>query len=173
MKKREKRILKKIEKAEGVELEKFKEELAESVRKTKYTTEEKELLKREIVAHIPDKFFEHAFSERGLKRDENSFELSIKNIFVDFTFSKQDNKDEDLRKATAYDLILSLNDEVVKDFEIVFKGKVYNKFEGLSIKKGEIFAVKVYRKFEDGMRADLAVNTFEYGIIKFGKVLKS
>jgi predicted RNase H-like nuclease (RuvC/YqgF family) len=172
-KKRARKLEKKVDKARKKK-EKFEGKLATVNKSSKYVNEEITLLKGEIIDRFPDKFYESAFVRGSLKTDENSFEFSIKNIFVDITFSKADRKNEDLKKATAYDISLSLDDEMIEDFEIIYGGKVYKGFEeGLSIKKDGIFAVKVYRKFKDGMRVDLAFNTFEYGIINFGKVLKS
>jgi len=171
------KLEKKVDKARK-EVEKFEEGLATADKDVKYANEEIGVLKDEILEYIPEKMYEYAFAfVRGsLKIEDNSFEFSVKNIFVDLIFSKADKKNEDIRKATVSDIKLSLDDDVVKDFNIIHKEKSYGKneiVEGLCIKEGEIVRVKVNRKFKVGMHIALVANTLEYGPITFKKVFKN
>jgi hypothetical protein len=169
------KLEKKVDKARK-KVEKFEEGLATADKDVKYANEEIGVLKDEILEHIPEKMYEYAFVRGSLKIEDNSFEFSVKNIFVDFTFSKTDKKNEDIRKATVSDIKLSLDDDVVKDFNIIHKEKSYGKneiVEGLCIKEGEIIRVKVNRKFKVGMHIALVANTLEYGPITSKKVFKN
>ena len=168
------KLEKKVDKARK-KVEKFEEGLATADKDVKYANEEMTLLKDELVEHIPEKLYEYALVRGSLKIGHNSFEFSVKNVFVDLIFSKVDKKNKDIMKATVSNIELSLNDDVVKDFDIIHKEKSYGKneiVEGLCIKEGEIVRVKVNQKFKFGMHITLVANTLEYGPITFKKVLK-
>jgi len=45
--------------------------------------------------------------------------------------------------------------------------------EGLVVKKGETFTLRVYDKFREGTKMSFVIDTKEFRVIRFEKVLKT
>jgi hypothetical protein len=152
-----------------------KKDKAERLRKALgYLQEQIEMIKGEVVDHLPSSLMSMAFIDESLQTGGDYFSIDFKNFFADFYF-----KSEPRRKRYDQVEIVStefcMGEESCDNFDIIYKGKAYMPYalEGLVIEKGETFTLRVYSRFMEGTRMSFVIDTKEFGVIRFEKVLKT
>jgi len=145
------------------------EELRKELR---YALEEIDVIKAEAEEHIPESLLSLAFIDDSLQAGGDYFTIDMKNFFADLFFLKG-------AKRRRYDRVkvnraeLYVNGELCNNFDIIYRGKVYapNRLEGLRIKEKEIFSLRIYDKFFDGIKVRFVIETERLGVFSFEKEL--
>jgi hypothetical protein len=166
--KKAERIERKIARAgKGEKAERLRKELG-------YLQEQIEMIKGEVVDHLPESLMSMAFIDESLQTGGDYFSIDFKNFFADFYFKGEPER----RRYDQVEVVSTefcIGEESCNNFDMIYRGKAYMPYalEGLVIKKGETFTLRVYDKFREGTKMSFVIDTKEFGVIRFEKVLKT
>ena len=152
-----------------------KKDKAERLRKElDYLLEQIEMIKEETVDHLPPPLMSMAFIDESLQTGGDYFSIDFKNFFANFYF-KSGPKGERHDRVEIVSIEFYIGEGSCNNFDIIYREKAYMPYalEGLVIKKGETFTLRVYDKFREGAKMSFVIDTKEFGVIRFEKVLKT
>jgi len=132
------------------------------------------MVKDEAADHLPESLMSMAFIDESLQTGGDYFSIDFKNFFTDLYFGKEPKR----KKYDQVEIVSTefyIGKESCNNFDIIYRGKAYMPYalEGLVVKKGETFTLRVYDKFREGTKMSFVIDTKEFRVIRFEKVLKT
>lgn len=136
--------------------------------------EDIDVLKSAAVEHIPQSLLSLAFTDGSLQTGGEYFSIDLRNFVGDLYFvgAPRRRRYDRIRIVSAD---LYVNGEHCNNFDIIYNGKSYMPYalEGLRIKEGEVFSLRIYESFSEGTRLRFVMDTENFGPLSFEKTLKT